>query len=204
LANHKVVTDSFRSIYSLNSGIAEGTAVSIGRYPEDVYYGGNPWYLNTLAAAEQLYDALYTWNRQGYIAITAVSLPFFHDFTSSAAVGTYASSTSKYTTLYNAIKAYADGYVNIVGNYAQKNGSLSEQFSKTNGQPLSAYDLTWSYAAFLTAAARRAGKVPYSWGEPAANIVPCACVPSSAVGTYSAAPTASFPASQTPVSDHCS
>jgi hypothetical protein len=43
LANHKVVTDSFRSIYTINSGIAEGTAVSVGRYPEDSYQGGNPW-----------------------------------------------------------------------------------------------------------------------------------------------------------------
>ena len=43
LANHKVVTDSFRSIYTLNSGIAEGTAVSVGRYPEDSYqYVKNP------------------------------------------------------------------------------------------------------------------------------------------------------------------
>lgn len=34
LANHKVVTDSFRSIYSINSGIAEGKGVAVGRYPE--------------------------------------------------------------------------------------------------------------------------------------------------------------------------
>lgn len=77
-------------------------------------------------------------------------------------LGTYASSTSTYTTLYNAVKTYADGYVNIVATYAQTNGSLSEQFSRSNGAPLSAYDLTWSYAALLTAAARRAGVVPYS------------------------------------------
>lgn len=44
LANHKVVTDSFRSIYTINSGLAEGTAVAVGRYPEDSYQGGNPWY----------------------------------------------------------------------------------------------------------------------------------------------------------------
>jgi len=44
LANHKVVTDSFRSIYSINSGIARGVGVAVGRYPEDVYYNGNPWY----------------------------------------------------------------------------------------------------------------------------------------------------------------
>jgi hypothetical protein len=44
LANHKVVTDSFRSIYTINSGIVEGSAVAVGRYPEDSYQGGNPWY----------------------------------------------------------------------------------------------------------------------------------------------------------------
>lgn len=43
LANHKVVTDSFRSIYAINSGIPEGTAMAVGRYQEDVYQGGNPW-----------------------------------------------------------------------------------------------------------------------------------------------------------------
>ena len=35
LANHKVVTDSFRSIYTINRGIAAGSAVAVGRYPED-------------------------------------------------------------------------------------------------------------------------------------------------------------------------
>lgn len=52
LANHKVVTDSFRSIYKINAGIPEGKAVAVGRYPEDVYQGlaiidpnehANPW-----------------------------------------------------------------------------------------------------------------------------------------------------------------
>ncbi|KAG4029361.1 hypothetical protein MFRU_016g01150 [Monilinia fructicola] len=198
LANHKVVTDSFRSIYSINSGIAQGVAVAVGRYSEDTYYGGNPWYLNTLAAAEQLYDALYTWNKQGSITVTATSLAFFKDFSSSITAGTYASSTTTYTTLYNAIKTYADGYVNVVATYAQSNGSLSEQFNRAGGAPLSAYDLTWSYAAFLTAAARRAGVVPYSWGEPSASSVPGTCSATSAIGTYSTATATSWPASQTP------
>ncbi len=43
LANHKVVTDSFRPIYKLNAGIGQGHAVAVGRYSEDVYQGGNPW-----------------------------------------------------------------------------------------------------------------------------------------------------------------
>jgi glucoamylase len=102
--------------------------------------GGNPWYLITLGAAEQLYDALYTWNKQGFITVTSVSLAFFNDFTPVAA-GTYSSSTATYTTIVNAVKTYADGYVNVVATFAQTNGSLSEQFSRSNGQPLSAYDL---------------------------------------------------------------
>ncbi|PSS07158.1 carbohydrate-binding module family 20 protein [Amorphotheca resinae ATCC 22711] len=200
LANHKVVTDSFRSIYALNSGIPEGTAVAVGRYPEDSYQGGNPWYLNTLAAAEQLYDALYTWDKLGYITVTSTSLAFFNDFDTSITVGTYASSSSTYTTLYNAVKTYADGYMSIVATYAQSNGSLSEQFSRSDGSPLSAYDLTWSYAAFLTAAARRAGVVPYSWGEPTASSLPATCSSTSAIGTYSTASTGTWPLNQTPTS----
>jgi glucoamylase len=200
LANHKVVTDSFRSIYTINSGIPEGTAVSVGRYPEDIYQGGNPWYLNTLAAAEQLYDALYTWNKEGYITVTSTSLAFFMDFDASITPGTYASSSSTYTTLYNAINSYADGYVNIVATYAQSNGSLSEQFSRSDGEPLSAYDLTWSYAAFLTCAARRAGVIPYSWGEPDASSVSSVCSSTSATGIYSTASTGSWPSNQTPIS----
>jgi glucoamylase len=40
LANHKAVADSFRSTYAINKGISAGSAVSIGRYSEDVYYNG--------------------------------------------------------------------------------------------------------------------------------------------------------------------
>ncbi|RAL65286.1 hypothetical protein DID88_000854 [Monilinia fructigena] len=194
------VVDSFRSIYSINSGIAQGVAIAVGRYAEDSYYGGNPWYLNTLAAAEQLYDALYIvhLNKQGSITVTSTSLAFFKDFSSSITAGTYASSTTTYTTLYNAIKTYADGFVNVVATYTPSSGSLSETFNKAGGAQLSAYDLTWSYAAFLTAVARRAGVVPYSWGEPSASSVPGTCSATSAIGTYSTATATSWPASQTP------
>lgn len=198
LANHKVVTDSFRSIYSINNGIPQGVAVAVGRYPEDVYYNGNPWYLNTLAAAEQLYDALYVWKKQASITITSISLSFFKDIYPSATVGTYASGTSQYTSIINAATTYADGYMGVVQKYAATNGSLSEQFGKSDGKPLSAYDLTWSYAAFLTAAARRAGTVPASWVVSGANSVPGNCYATSVVGSYTSATATNFPANQTP------
>lgn len=43
LANHKVTTDSFRSVYKINAGVGQGHAVAVGRYSEDVYQGGQPW-----------------------------------------------------------------------------------------------------------------------------------------------------------------
>ena len=133
LANHKAVTDSFRSIYSINSGIAEGTAVAVGRYPEDSYFNGNPWYINTLAAAEQLYDALYQWKKLGSLTITSTSLAFFKDLSSSAATGTYSSTSATYSTLTTAIKSYADGYMSVVEKFTPSGGSLSEQYSKSDG-----------------------------------------------------------------------
>ncbi|KAL9084744.1 MAG: hypothetical protein Q9165_007919 [Trypethelium subeluteriae] len=175
LANHKVVTDSFRSVYPINSGIAEGIAVSVGRYPEDTYYNGNPWFLCTLAAAEQLYDALYQWNAFGELNVTSTSLPFFRDFDSSIATGTYSSTSATYSTLTSAIKSYADGFFTIIEAHQASNGSLSEQFDKSAGTELSAYDLTWSFAAFLTAADRRGGSIPASWGESTSNSLPSTC-----------------------------
>ncbi|CAK7242700.1 MAG: glycoside hydrolase 15 protein [Sporothrix thermara] len=197
LANHKVYTDSFRSVYSLNSGIAEGSAVNVGRYPEDVYYNGNPWFLTTLAAAEQLYDAIYTWNRLGSLTITSTSLAFFQDLYSSAAVGTYAASTSAFANIVAAVKTYADGHVALVETHTMTNGSMSEQYDKAIGTQLSARDLTWSYAALLTANMRRNAIVPQPWGETSASSVPSVCIATAATGTYAVAGVSPWPATLT-------
>lgn len=45
LSNHKVLVDSFRAIYGINQGRTAGKAAAVGRYQEDVFMGGNPWYV---------------------------------------------------------------------------------------------------------------------------------------------------------------
>lgn len=196
LANHKAVTDSFRS-YNINKGIAQGTALAIGRYIEDVYYNGNPWYLTTLAAAEQLYDAVYVWKQKGSITVTDTSLSFFKDLVSSVSTGTYSSDSTTFKQIIDAVSTYADGYVSIVAKYVGPNGALAEQFSKNDGTPMSADDLTWSYAAFLSATERRAGIVPPTWANGAPS-VPNSCGSSTVAGSYTSATATSFPPSQTP------
>ncbi|KAI6780390.1 Glucoamylase-like protein [Emericellopsis cladophorae] len=197
LSNLKAVVDSFR-FYGINNGIPTGRAIAVGRYAEDVYYQGNPWYLNTLAVAEQLYDALYVWKQQGSVTVSQTSLSFFRDLLPGIATGTYASNSATYTSIITAVSNYADGFVAKVQQYTPSDGSLAEQYSKFNGSPVGARDLTWSYAAFLTATSRRAGIVPPTWVKGANLNVPGTCSATTAVGSYTSATRTSFPPSQTP------
>ena len=104
------------------------------------------------------------WNQQRSLSVTSISLPFFAQFNSSVAVGTYGSTSATYTSFTSAIKTFADGFIAVVAKYTPSNGGLAEQYSRSNGTPVSAVDLTWSYAAALTAFQARAGVVPGSWG----------------------------------------
>ena len=76
LAIHKVVVDSFRNLYPINENATAPAAVAVGRYPEDVYYDGNPWYITTLAAAEVLYDAVVQLRKNESLTIDETSLDF--------------------------------------------------------------------------------------------------------------------------------
>lgn len=206
LANHKVVVDSFRSLYPINDGTPSGYAVAIGRYAEDVFMGGNPWYLATFAAAEQMYDALHQWSTVGSITVDDVSLAFFQNHVPGINQGTYTSSSSEYNAITTNLKAYADGFMSIAQKYTPESGALSEQYSRDNGTQESAVDLTWSYAAFLTARARRAGQFPAPWLTPGSTNVPTQCSPSSAQGTYSSVTVTAFPTgitTPTPTSSAC-
>ncbi|KAH8551114.1 glucoamylase [Umbelopsis sp. PMI_123] len=163
LAHHYALVNAFRGYYPINNGKTSSEAVALGRYLNDVYMNGNPWYLTTLAAAEQLYDAIYVWKKQGQLEITTVSKDFFNQF-GSFTTGKYKSSSSTFKKIVSAVSAYADGFVDMVAKYTPSNGRLSEQFSGWNGTATSAKDLTWSYASAITTKAAKDGKVPDSWG----------------------------------------
>ncbi|KAA1469667.1 starch-binding glucan 1,4-alpha-glucosidase [Dentipellis sp. KUC8613] len=184
LANLKVFVDAFRELYAVNRN---ASTVATGRYPEDVYDGttwdgsscedclGNPWYLTNFAVAEQLYDALLTWGAHGGLNVTHTSLPFFAQFAPDVAVGTYPASSRTYAQLTTAVRTHADAFLAANAAHTPENGGLAEQFSRVDGRPRSAFDLTWSYAAAGTAFAARAGRVTRAWGARGLN-VPSVCV----------------------------
>lgn len=131
--------------------------------------------MTTAAVAEQLYDALIVWNQQKSLTVTSTSLAFFRQFAPSVAAGTFASTTSTFTTITSAVKTFADGFLAINAKFTPSNGGLSEQFDKGTGAPLSAADLTWSYASALTVFAARKGTVPASWGAQGLTIPTGTC-----------------------------
>ncbi|TRM69210.1 glycoside hydrolase family 15 and carbohydrate-binding module family 20 [Schizophyllum amplum] len=173
LSNLKVYVDSFRGLYSINSA-GSTDPILTGRYKEDSYYNGNPWYLTTFAVAEQLYDALTTWDSIGSLDVTSPSLAFFQQFDSSIAAGTYEATSDEYTTLTTAIRTWADGFLEVLADFTPSDGGLAEQVDKSSGNPTSAADLTWSYASAITAFDARSGFVPASWGA-AGLTVPATC-----------------------------
>ncbi|KAF2196784.1 glucoamylase precursor [Delitschia confertaspora ATCC 74209] len=203
LSNLKTYVDAFRTLYTINSKTPKTSPVATGRYAEDIYYNGNPWYLTTLAVAEQLYLAIQTWSTVNVIEINALSLPFWKDVYPAAKIGTISkrSNGKNFNKLLDAVLDYADGFVAVVHQYTPASGALSEQFDRNTGAPLSARDLTWSYAAYITAlSARRSATSNYpqvpSWNAPKVPKIPSTCSASSAKGTYVPATGAGAPPGQ--------
>lgn len=112
LATHKVVVDSFREIYTINGNVSAPNPVLVGRYPEDVYYGGNPWPLCTLGVAELLYDAAAQFEQAGQIDVDQYSLAFFQDIYPDAQEESYTDEALSNIT--QAMRTYADGFVTTV------------------------------------------------------------------------------------------
>ncbi len=162
LATHRQYVDAFRGLYPINNNAAAPTAVATGRYPEDVYSGdasngGNPWFLCTLAAAETTYDALNVFKKAGSLTVSTVSKPFFSQFSSSVATGTYAAGSAVYNALTAGMRNQADGFLNVVQSHAQTNGSMNEEMDRNTGYNTGARDLSWSYVGWWSARAAQSG-----------------------------------------------
>lgn len=155
-----LIKKAFKQIYPINAREdIPGTA--IGRYPEDTYDGsgtnhqGHPWFLTTLAFAEFLYRLQSDLRNQGVLKITEFNRPFFADLMPDEALevgSTYTRNDETFVLMIRALRKEADSYMKRVAYHANRStGEMSEQFRRDNGMMLSAENLTWSYAAFLTA-----------------------------------------------------
>jgi glucoamylase len=53
------------------------------------------------------------------------------------------------------VRNLGDSYLRLTKTYEAKDGHLNEQYSRLDGAPQGAVDLSWSYASLLSAAEAR-------------------------------------------------
>ncbi|KAI8645435.1 Six-hairpin glycosidase-like protein [Parasitella parasitica] len=162
LATAHALENTFKSIYPLNQQLDERLGTSIGRYPEDFYDGigisvGNPWFIATAAYTELYYLAIKKWKQVG-VVINDINRPFFCQLLGTstpyfAQQNTYyAPGSLELDHLIFKATLSADKYLATIQYHQARNGSISEQFDRYIGYMAGARDLTWSHAAFITAA----------------------------------------------------
>lgn len=169
LATAARLSESFSAAYPINritrdpSGHA--MAPGIGRYPEDRYDGvgssvGHAWFLTTLAMAELHYRVAKQLADTGSLALTERNLPFYQRALGAPSVALSRGAVldrrdPAFLALMTRLRETADAYLARVRYHSGRNGAMSEQFSRYDGFMRGARDLTWSYAALVSAVAAR-------------------------------------------------
>jgi glucoamylase len=136
----------FEARYAINRDRPRGHAPALGRYAHDRYYGGGAWFLATLAAAEFYFKLAQALHGGANMSVTPENSCFRQRL---GAAGTAVGGTE----LARLALARGEAVMRTVRAYTPEDGALSEQFDQTTGAPSSARHLSWSYAAFITAAA---------------------------------------------------
>jgi len=148
------------AFYPINKADKESFGIGplFGRYPGDVYdgdtarpvLGGHPWALSTCNVAELHYKLAAEIRSSGRIPVDDLSLPFFAQSAVDASTAPAAAA--------DALAATGDAMVRAVIHHSD-HLELSEQFDGSSGYERSVRNLTWSYAAYLSAMRARAEAV---------------------------------------------
>jgi glucoamylase len=139
----------FEAEYAINRERPPGRGPAMGRYGNDRYYSGGAWFLATLAAAEFYFTLAQALRSGARMPVTPENLRF------RQRLGAVAPGADAETWAQLAIKR-GDSIMRTVQAFTPESGELSEQFDQSTGAQTSAKHLSWSYAAFITAAASRA------------------------------------------------
>lgn len=156
LATVKAIEEAFYGLYSINRNGEPG--IAIGRYPEDRYDGyssggsGNPWFICTAAFGEFYYRLAKELEGKGEIKISSLNRGFYARLIPKRNHhGVYKKGSTEYVQLMQAIRNKGDQFLMRVKYHVDGTGSMSEQINRDSGYMQGARDLTWSYAALLSA-----------------------------------------------------
>ncbi|MEZ4872711.1 MAG: glycoside hydrolase family 15 protein [Bdellovibrionales bacterium] len=114
----------------------------------------NPWFLTTLAIAEHHLLLAKKLKEVGRFEIDRYNRSFYQNLirrTLPDGLQSVGRQNALFATLISALENEALKYFRRVQLHTDEHGSLWEQMDRNNGFMLSARDLTWSYAAYITA-----------------------------------------------------
>jgi glucoamylase len=157
----------FERAYAINRGRPPARGAAMGRYAGDRYYSGGAYFFSTLAAAEFYFRLASALRSGAALAVTGENQRFrqrLEETPAAVAAGPPAvdappaAGEPPATRAPPAVLAMqrGDALLRTVQAFTPSGGELAEQFDQTTGAPASARHLSWSYAAFITAAASRA------------------------------------------------
>jgi glucoamylase len=138
----------FEAEYAINRERPAGRGPAMGRYRNDAYYSGGAYFFATLAVAEFYFTLAVALLSGAEMAVTDENRRF------RQRLG-IAEEAADSRALAAAAIERGDAIMRTVQAYAPAGGDLSEQFDHETGAQTSAKHLSWSYAAFITAAVRR-------------------------------------------------
>lgn len=171
LATAAQLETAFHQEYAINQRGLPATAV--GRYPEDRYYGGNPWVLTIAAFAELNYrlatvlqkrpPASLSPRQVAYLRSAFRSQPGLVAMFPKSGRMPLARGSQAHAAIVKGLIERGDDFIRRIQVHGHTDGGLAEQIRRDNGFMESARDLTWSYSSFLTAIWSRPGAQPASF-----------------------------------------
>ncbi|KAN0109731.1 glycoside hydrolase family 15 protein [Russula decolorans] len=171
LSTLKVVGDAFRELFPINKKLSPYQSPFFGFFLEDKLFGGNVQYFASFNVAEQIFDALITWNIVGELEVTSVSLKFFQQFDRNIKVGVYRKGSKTYDRLTYALKTWAENTLRSLAKRTPPDLVLPLIMNKTTGEPVPPRGALRSQVAALGAYNSYNGVIPLSWanGHPRAK-----------------------------------
>jgi glucoamylase len=136
----------FEAEYLINRSRPSERGPAMGRYANDSYYSGGAYYFATLAAAEFYFRLAAALGSGAELMVVEEN----RRFRERLGIGQSNSDRSAQAKL---AVGRGDAFMRTVQAYTPPGGELSEQFDQSSGAQTSARQLSWSYAAFITAAA---------------------------------------------------
>lgn len=106
-----------------------------------------------------MYSAVSEFRQANCIEVSSTNLPFFNYFVPNISVKSgqkYSTGSSQFNGLINGMLGWGDAFMRRIKYDAPAQGHLNEEYNRNTGDAQGAADLTWSYAALLTAALARA------------------------------------------------